>query len=77
MPGFMKTLALIVVMLMPPNGTVDHCLANLFERLRQIDIRVRNGWNEQQRLDATRRALWAFLECRGYNLPVSPNPNAD
>jgi len=73
-----KTLALIVVMLMPPNGRVDDCLARLFERLRQIDVRVRNGWTEQQRLDATRRALMAFIECRGYNVPTtSPNPNAN
>ena len=74
----MKTLALIVVMLMPPNGTVDNCLARLFRRLDEIRLRVdRGGWTEQQRLDATRRALMAFLECRGFDLPTSPNPNAD
>lgn len=75
----MKTFALIVVMLMPPNGRVDDCLARLFRRLDEIRIRVeRGGWTEQQRLDATRRALMAFIECRGLQVPVtSPNPNAD
>lgn len=75
----MKTLALIVVMLMPPNGRVDSCLARLYEVLRQIDARVRGGqYDEQQRLDATRRALLAFIECRSGLVPVtSPNPNAD
>lgn len=71
----MKTLALIVALSMPPNGRVDDCLARLFEVLRQIDARVRGGgYNEQQRLDATRRALVAFLECRGFSFPTSPYP---
>ena len=73
----MKTLALILALSMPPNGRVDHCLARLFEVLRQIDVRVRGGqYDEKQRLDATRRALMAFLECRGFDLPTSPKPNA-
>ena len=75
----MKTLALIVALMLPPNGRVDVCLARLYEVLRQIDVRVRGGqYDEQQRLDATRRALLAYIECRAGSVPVtSPKPFAD
>lgn len=72
----MKTLALIIALYLPPYGKTDHCWAQFWEEIRMIDIRVRGGWTEQQRLDATRRALMAFIECRGLQVPVtSPNPN--
>jgi len=74
----MKTLVIVLALFLPPNGTVDNCLARLFERIRQIDARVAGGqYNEVQRQFHTRQALLAFLECRGYPAQkVSPNPFA-
>ena len=74
----MKTLILILALNMPPLGYTDDCLARLFEVLRIIDVRVRGGqYDEQQRLDATRRALLAYIECKGRptSTPTSPRPD--
>lgn len=79
MPGFMKTLMIVLALMLPPNGRTDDCLARLWERLRQIDVRVAGGqYDEQQRQFHTRQALLAYLECRGYPAQrTSPNPFAD
>ncbi len=73
----MKILTIMLALSMPPIGYTDNCLARLFEVLRQIDVRVRGGqYDEQQRLDATRRALLAYIECKGRpSMPTSPRPD--
>ena len=75
----MKTLIIVLALFLPPNGRVDNCLANLFEALRHIDIRVASGqYDEPQRYAATRRALIAYLICKGVwkDASTSPNPAA-
>jgi len=78
MPGFMLTLTIVLALLMPPpEWRTDDCWYKLFRRLDEIRVRVdRGGWTEQQRLDATRLALLAYMECRGMK-NTSPNPNPD
>jgi hypothetical protein len=74
----MKTLILVLALFLPPTGYTDDCLARLFETLRQIDVRVRSGqFDEPQRYAATRRALIAYLMCKGVwtDTPTSPRPD--
>jgi len=79
LPGFMLTLTIVLALLMPPpEWRTDDCWYKLFRRLDEIRVRVdRGGWTEQQRLDATRRALLAYMECNGMMKNTSPNPNPD
>jgi len=70
-----KTLILFLALNLPPNGRIDDCLAQLYETLRQIDVRVAGGqYDEPQRYRATRAALIAYLMCKGVwqQTPTSP-----
>jgi hypothetical protein len=76
---FAAIVSLALIFMPPPEWRTDLCWSRFWEAIRQIDVRVRGGqYDEAQRLAATRRALLAYLECKGFPAQAtSPNPNAD